>query len=71
MAYGSIPIINTGTAGELLTELWKATLETISQCPCESGCPSCIQSPKCGNNNEPLDKEAAVLILRGLLERCR
>jgi DEAD/DEAH box helicase domain-containing protein len=56
---------------ELLTELWKATLETISECPCESGCPSCIQSPKCGNNNEPLDKEAAVLILRGLLERCR
>jgi len=55
---------------ELLTELWKATLETISECPCESGCPSCIQSPKCGNNNEPLDKEAAVLILRGLLERC-
>jgi len=55
---------------ELLIELWKATLETISECPCESGCPSCIQSPKCGNNNEPLDKEAAVLILHGLLERC-
>ena len=54
---------------ELLTELWRATLEAISECPCESGCPSCIQSPKCGNNNEPLDKEAAVLILRGLLER--
>jgi DEAD/DEAH box helicase domain-containing protein len=56
---------------ELLTELWKTTLETISECPCEYGCPSCIQSPKCGSNNEPLDKEAAVLILRGLLERCR
>jgi DEAD/DEAH box helicase domain-containing protein len=56
---------------ELMTELWKATLETISECPCESGCPSCIQSPRCGSNNEPLDKEAAVLILRGLLERCR
>jgi DEAD/DEAH box helicase domain-containing protein len=55
---------------ELLAELWKATLEAISECPCESGCPSCIQSPKCGNNNEPLDKGAAVLILRGLLERC-
>jgi DEAD/DEAH box helicase domain-containing protein len=54
---------------ELLTQLWKATLETISECPCESGCPSCIQSPKCGNNNEPLDKEAAILILHGLLER--
>lgn len=55
---------------ELMTELWKATLEAIGECPCESGCPSCIQSPKCGNNNEPLDKEASVLILRGLLERC-
>jgi DEAD/DEAH box helicase domain-containing protein len=54
---------------ELLTQLWKATLETISECPCESGCPSCIQSPKCGNNNELLDKEAAILILHGLLER--
>jgi DEAD/DEAH box helicase domain-containing protein len=54
---------------ELLTQLWKATLHTISECPCEFGCPSCIQSPKCGNNNEPLDKEAAILILHGLLER--
>ncbi len=52
---------------ELLTELWQATLETIRECPCEAGCPSCIQSPKCGNNNEPLDKPAAVVILQGLL----
>lgn len=52
---------------ELLPELWQATLETIRDCPCEAGCPSCIQSPKCGNNNEPLDKEAAILNLQGLL----
>jgi len=52
---------------DLMTELWRATLETISGCPCEAGCPSCVQSPKCGNNNEPLDKKAAELILHSLL----
>jgi DEAD/DEAH box helicase domain-containing protein len=52
---------------ELLPELWEATLRTIAECPCEAGCPSCIHSPKCGNNNEPLDKAAAVVILRALL----
>ncbi len=52
---------------EILEELWRTTLSAIEECPCEAGCPSCVQSPKCGNNNEPLDKEAAVLILRELL----
>jgi DEAD/DEAH box helicase domain-containing protein len=52
---------------ELLPELWQATLRTIEECPCEAGCPSCIYSPKCGNNNEPLDKQAAVSILRMML----
>ena len=47
--------------------LWAATLKAIEECPCLDGCPSCIQSPKCGNNNEPLDKKAAVLILRELV----
>jgi DEAD/DEAH box helicase domain-containing protein len=37
--------------------------DLIRDCPCESGCPSCIQSPKCGSWNEPLDKEAAVRLL--------
>jgi len=53
----------------LLDDLMAATMKTIEACPCESGCPSCIQSPKCGNMNEPLDKAAAVLLLRGLLAR--
>jgi DEAD/DEAH box helicase domain-containing protein len=52
---------------QLLPELWEATLRTIEGCPCEAGCPSCIHSPKCGNNNEPLDKAAAVTILGALL----
>ncbi|MBC7263337.1 MAG: DEAD/DEAH box helicase [Chloroflexi bacterium] len=53
---------------ELLPELWRATLVAIRDCPCTEGCPSCIQSPKCGNNNEPLDKGAAVMILSALLQ---
>jgi DEAD/DEAH box helicase domain-containing protein len=52
---------------EMIEELWAATLEVIKKCPCQEGCPSCIQSPKCGNNNEPLDKKAALILLQGLL----
>ncbi|MBI4187573.1 MAG: DUF1998 domain-containing protein, partial [Chloroflexi bacterium] len=62
---GGIGIAERGF--DLIEELWQATLKTIIECPCEEGCPSCIQSPKCGNNNKPLDKEAARILLEGLL----
>jgi DEAD/DEAH box helicase domain-containing protein len=49
-------------------ELWDKTLQLISNCECKDGCPSCIYSPKCGNENEPLDKKAASVILEKLLK---
>ena len=54
-------------AFDALPQWLTATAEAIAQCPCERGCPSCVQSPKCGNGNEPLDKAGAVLVLRGTL----
>ncbi len=44
-----------------------ATRDAIQDCSCSRGCPSCVQSPKCGNGNEPLDKSGAVLLLDRLL----
>ncbi|ABM16170.1 MULTISPECIES: DEAD/DEAH box helicase [Mycolicibacterium] len=43
---------------------WEATASAIEACECPSGCPSCVQSPKCGNGNDPLDKDGAILVLR-------
>ncbi len=62
---GGIGIAEKGFS--IVEELWQTTLEAIRECPCEEGCPSCVQSPKCGNNNKPLDKKAAQILLEGLL----
>ncbi|MGD9797841.1 MAG: DEAD/DEAH box helicase, partial [Acidimicrobiia bacterium] len=52
-------------AGE---RLLRTTLEVIDGCPCEHGCPSCVQSPKCGNLNEHLDKAGAAAVLHAVLD---
>ncbi len=50
-----------------VTDILDVTLKAIEGCLCRDGCPSCIQSPKCGSHNEPLDKHAALMILHELL----
>lgn len=52
---------------ECIEEILTATLKLVSSCECETGCPSCIHSPKCGSGNKPLDKEAAIEVLEQLL----
>ncbi len=59
--------ISEGTY-DRLQELLGATLDIIRECGCSEGCPSCVQSPKCGNNNEPLDKHGAQRLLELLLK---
>ena len=47
--------------------LLDATFSAISECPCETGCPSCVHSPKCGSGNRPIDKAGAIFLLKTLI----
>src|SRR5437588_1304002 len=44
-----------------------ATLDHLKRCQCLSGCPACVQSPRCGSGNDDLDKKGAVMLLQALL----
>jgi DEAD/DEAH box helicase domain-containing protein len=56
-------------AFDIFSDISKTAYELVRDCPCETGCPACIYSPKCGSDNQPLDKAAAVHILETLCAR--
>ncbi|MEW6420054.1 MAG: Zn-binding domain-containing protein [Nitrospirota bacterium] len=57
----------TRRTSEVIRDWLKNTLKIIQECPCEEGCPSCVQDPQCGSGNQPLDKEGARCLLERLL----
>lgn len=64
---GGIGIAELGYSSAI--QLAKATLQMVSSCGCRDGCPSCIQSPKCGNLNSPLSKAGTIKLLDSIIDR--
>jgi DEAD/DEAH box helicase domain-containing protein len=52
---------------DIFPSLASNTYDMVKNCSCETGCPNCVYSPKCGNNNNPIDKFGAILMLEELL----
>jgi DEAD/DEAH box helicase domain-containing protein len=71
--YDGIPggIGLTEQAYENASDLLHQTKNLISSCSCETGCPSCVHSPKCGSGNRPIDKKSALFILKSLIDSPR
>ncbi|WP_255195605.1 DEAD/DEAH box helicase [Halorarius litoreus] len=61
---GGVGLTREGYEG--VTVHMRRTLAMLWACPCEDGCPACVQSPHCGNANDPLDKALAIRLLAGL-----
>jgi len=59
----------TKRAFDVIEEWFETALSIIKECPCEEGCPSCVQDPQCGSGNQPLDKEGAAFLLERWLGR--
>ena len=55
-------------AAELFPKIISLAEKMVSECKCKTGCPACIQSPRCGNNNQYLDKEGTKMLLSYLVE---